>query len=65
MIEALNRDCFCVSLDCNALRRARETDPAAASRSCNIRTLSSCRRPCNGTHTQSSRNHETDGASIA
>ena len=29
MIEALNRDCFCVSLDKEALRRALEVDPAA------------------------------------
>ena len=29
MIESLNRDCFCVSLDADALRRAIETDPAA------------------------------------
>lgn len=28
MIEALNRDCFCVSLDADALRRAIESDPA-------------------------------------
>ena len=30
MIETLNRDCFCVSLDRDALRRALEADPAAA-----------------------------------
>ena len=30
MIEALNRDCFCVSLDPADLRRAIEADPAAA-----------------------------------
>jgi hypothetical protein len=30
MIEALNTDCFCVSLDREALRRALEADPAAA-----------------------------------
>ena len=29
MIETLNRDCFCVSLDPDALRRAIEADPAA------------------------------------
>jgi hypothetical protein len=29
MIETLNRDCFCVSLDADALRRAIEADPAA------------------------------------
>lgn len=29
MIETLNRDCFCVSLDRDALRRALEADPAA------------------------------------
>lgn len=29
MIEALNSDCFCVSLDQDALRRALEADPAA------------------------------------
>ena len=29
MIEALNCDCFCVSLDQEALRRALEADPAA------------------------------------
>jgi hypothetical protein len=29
MIDALNRDCFCVSLDREALRRALEADPAA------------------------------------
>jgi len=29
MIETLNRDCFCVSLDPDALRRALEADPAA------------------------------------
>jgi len=29
MIETLNRDCFCVSLDNDALRRALEADPAA------------------------------------
>jgi hypothetical protein len=29
MIEALNADCFCVSLDAEALRRAIESDPAA------------------------------------
>ena len=29
MIEALNSDCFCASLDADALRRALETDPAA------------------------------------
>jgi hypothetical protein len=29
MIETLNRDCFCVSLDADALRRAVEADPAA------------------------------------
>ncbi|MEX0744109.1 MAG: hypothetical protein WD118_00795 [Phycisphaeraceae bacterium] len=29
MIETLNRDCFCVSLDREALRRALEADPAA------------------------------------
>ena len=29
MIEALNSDCFCVSLDKEALRRALEADPAA------------------------------------
>jgi hypothetical protein len=29
MIEALNSDCFCVSLDKDALRRALEADPAA------------------------------------
>ncbi|MBI3043837.1 MAG: hypothetical protein HYY78_13550 [Betaproteobacteria bacterium] len=29
MIETLNRDCFCVSLDPGALRRAIEADPAA------------------------------------
>ena len=29
MIETLNRDCFCVSLDTEALRRAIEADPAA------------------------------------
>jgi hypothetical protein len=29
MIETLNRDCFCVSLDKDALRRALEADPAA------------------------------------
>lgn len=30
MIEALNTDCFCVSLDRQALQRALEADPAAA-----------------------------------
>lgn len=30
MIETLNSDCFCVSLDREALRRALEADPAAA-----------------------------------
>jgi hypothetical protein len=30
MIERLNTDCFCVSLDRDALRRAIEADPAAA-----------------------------------
>lgn len=29
MIEALNDDCFCISLDANALRRSIESDPAA------------------------------------
>jgi hypothetical protein len=29
MIETLNRDCFCVSLDADALRAAIEADPAA------------------------------------
>ena len=29
MIETLNRDCFCVSLDAAALREAIESDPAA------------------------------------
>jgi hypothetical protein len=29
MIEALNADCFCVSLDAEALKRAIEADPAA------------------------------------
>ena len=29
MIETLNRDCFCVSLDADVLRRAIESDPAA------------------------------------
>jgi hypothetical protein len=29
MIEALNSDCFCISLDKEALRRALEADPAA------------------------------------
>jgi hypothetical protein len=29
MIEKLNRDCFCVSLDREGLRKALETDPAA------------------------------------
>jgi len=29
MIEAMNSDCFCVSLDRDALRRALEADPAA------------------------------------
>ena len=29
MIETLNRDCFCVSLDADALRRAIEADPTA------------------------------------
>jgi hypothetical protein len=29
MIETLNRDCFCVSVDSDALRRAIEADPAA------------------------------------
>jgi hypothetical protein len=29
MIETLNRDCFCVSLDADALRRAIEADPSA------------------------------------
>jgi hypothetical protein len=29
MIETLNRDCFCVSLDADALRRAIESDPYA------------------------------------
>jgi hypothetical protein len=29
MIETLNSDCFCVSLDTEALKRAIETDPAA------------------------------------
>ena len=29
MIETLNTDCFCVSLDADALRRAIEADPAA------------------------------------
>ena len=29
MIETLNRDCFCASLDADALRRALEADPAA------------------------------------
>jgi hypothetical protein len=29
MIETLNTDCFCVSLDADALRRAMEADPAA------------------------------------
>jgi len=29
MIETLNNDCFCVSLDAEALRRAIEADPAA------------------------------------
>ena len=29
MIETLNADCFCVSLDAEALRRAIESDPAA------------------------------------
>ena len=29
MIEALNRDCFCISLDRDALRRALETLGAA------------------------------------
>lgn len=29
MIETLNRDCFCISLDRDALRRALEADPAA------------------------------------
>jgi len=29
MIETLNRDCFCVSVDPEALRRAIEADPAA------------------------------------
>lgn len=29
MIEALNSDCFCISLDREALRRALEADPAA------------------------------------
>jgi hypothetical protein len=29
MIEALNSDCFCASLDADALRRALEADPAA------------------------------------
>lgn len=30
MIETLNADCFCVSLDAQALRRAIESDPAAS-----------------------------------
>lgn len=30
MIETLNSDCFCISLDREALRRALEADPAAA-----------------------------------
>lgn len=30
MIETLNRDCFCVSLDREALRRALQTDPASS-----------------------------------
>lgn len=30
MIEALNRDCFCISLDRDALRRALDADPASA-----------------------------------
>jgi hypothetical protein len=29
MIEAMNSDCFCVSLDREALRQAIEADPAA------------------------------------
>jgi len=30
MIESLNRDCYCISLDREALRRALEADPAAS-----------------------------------